>query len=111
MNKFELYCMVFYVLDAEWDENKNAQLGDFLSNANPFLFDDIGSADPTVYERFCEIVDDSITLENSYSIASKYIAELGNEVISSAFSKIDEIEWIECVKDYLSSEHKGSSSK
>ena len=37
MNKFELYCMVFYVLDAEWDENKNPQLGEFLSGANLFL--------------------------------------------------------------------------
>ena len=49
INKFELYCMVFYVLDTEWDENKNPQLGEFLSGANPFLFDDIGSADPTIY--------------------------------------------------------------
>ena len=111
MNTYELYCMVFYVLDAEWDDNKNTQLGEFLSSANPFLFDDVGSADPAVYLQFCEVVDDSITIENSYSIASKYIAELGTEVVSSAFSTIDETEWIECVKDYLSSEHKGSDSK
>ena len=111
MNRFELYCMVFYVLDAEWDENKNPQLGEFLSGANPFLFDDIGSADPTIYEKFCEIVDGNITVENSYGIASKYISELGNEVVSSAFSTIDENEWVECVKDFLSSEHKGSDAK
>ena len=23
MNKFELFCMVFYVLDADWDETKD----------------------------------------------------------------------------------------
>ena len=108
MNKFELFCMVFYVLDAEWDENNNLQLGEYLSDANPFLFDDIGSADPIVYEKFCETVDDGITVENSYRIASKYIAELGNEAVSSAFSTITEVEWVECVKDFLSSEHKGS---
>lgn len=101
--------MVFYVLDAEWDENKNTQLGEFLSGANPFLFDDIGSADPAIYEKFCEIVDDSITVENSYNIASKYIAELGNDVVSSAFSTINENEWVECVRDFLSSERKGSN--
>ena len=39
MNQFELFCMVYYVLDAEWDESKDAQLGDFLSRANPFLFE------------------------------------------------------------------------
>ena len=111
MNKYELYCMVFYVLDAEWDENKNPQLGEFLSGANPLLFDDIGSADPTIYEKFCEIVNGNITVENSYGIASKQISELGNEVVSSAFSTINENEWVECVKDFLSSEHKGSDAK
>lgn len=35
MNKFELFCMIFYVLDAEWDESKNPTLGEFLSSANP----------------------------------------------------------------------------
>ena len=49
MNKFELYCMIYYVLDAEWDESKNAELGKFLSSANPFQFRDIGSADPVIY--------------------------------------------------------------
>ncbi len=27
MNKFELFSMIFYVLDAEWDESKNPTLG------------------------------------------------------------------------------------
>ena len=103
--------MIFYVLDAEWDETKNPQLGEFLSGANPFLFDDIGSADPAVYEKFCEAVDDPIPVETSYEIASKYIAKIGNNVVSSAFSTIDEKEWIECVKDFLSSEHKGGGAK
>lgn len=108
MNKFELYCMIFYVLDAEWDENKNEQLGDFLSEANPFLFADIGSADPAIYKHFCEMIAEPITIENSYSIASSYIAALNNKVISAAFFTINESEWIECVRDYLAQEHKGS---
>ncbi len=108
MNKFELYCMVFYVLDAEWDESKNAELGAFLSGANPFHFADIGSADPMVYAHFCENISGEITIENSYSIASEYITGLGSEVISAAFFTIDEREWIESVKDYLSQDHKGS---
>ena len=56
-------------------EKKQTQLGEFPSGANPFLFDDIGSADPTIYEKFCETVDDCITVKNSCSIVSKYIAE------------------------------------
>jgi len=68
MNKFELYCMIYYVLDAEWDESKNAELGAFLSGANPFLFADIGSADPMVYAHFCENISGEITIENSYIV-------------------------------------------
>ena len=28
MNKFELFCMVFYVLDADWDDTKDAVVGE-----------------------------------------------------------------------------------
>lgn len=107
MNKFELYCMIFYVLDAEWDKSNDTQLAAFLSSANPFLFADIGSADPTVYANFCDVVTSQITIESSYEIAAGYIALLDNEVIGKAFASVDKDEWIECVKDYLSSEHKG----
>lgn len=108
MNQFELFCMIYYVLDAEWDESKDEQLGDFLSRANPFLFADIGSADPSVYAQFCEKAVGSITIENSYHIAAAYIKSLENDKISSAFSSIGEEEWIECVKEYLVQDHKVS---
>lgn len=111
MNKFELYCMIFYVLDAEWDENKNPHLGEFLSRANPFLFDDVGSADPSVYEKFCESVTEDITVENSYGVASEYVQALGDETIRSAFSTVTKSEWLESVECFLSSEHKGGNKK
>ena len=62
MNKFELFCMVFYVLDADWDETKDIIVGEYLSGANPFLFADIGSADPTIFIHFCELIDADITI-------------------------------------------------
>lgn len=43
--------MIFYVLDAEWDKNKNIILGEFLSSANPF-FDGLSSAVPEIYDKF-----------------------------------------------------------
>ncbi|MBR4467668.1 MAG: hypothetical protein IKS34_05125 [Clostridia bacterium] len=107
MNKFELFTMIFYVLDAAWDESHNEQLGDYLSGANPFLFDDTGSADPAVFTSFCENVPDTITLENSYSIARNYILQLKNPAIIDAFSKVPLQEWIGGVNSYLSTEHKG----
>ena len=108
MNKFELYCMIFYFLDAEYDENKSKALGDFLSGANPFLFTDIGSADPAVYVDFSNKIPEKITLENSLSIASEYIDSLNNDVVSLAFDDVNQDEWFKCVKEYLLSEHKGS---
>lgn len=107
MNKFELYCMIYYVLDAEWDENRNEQLGKFLSSANPFQFKDIGSADPVIYEEFCKKIPDTITPADSYEYARNYVDSLGNKEVQSAFLTVDEKEWGECLQEYLSQEHKG----
>lgn len=109
MSRFELFCMIFYVLDANWDETKDKVVGEYLSGANPFLFADIGSADPAVYARFCEIINDDITIENCYSLAEKYIYALNCENITRAFSSISEADWQDCVSDYLSHNHKKES--
>lgn len=111
MNQFELYCMIFYVLDAEWDETNDPQLGAFLSDANPFLFADIGSADPTVYLSFCDKIKAEITLDNSYALACEYVASLGNQAVTKAFHSIDKEEWSACLKDYLSQEQKGGKAE
>lgn len=107
MSRFDLFCMVFYVLDADWDETKDTVVGEYLSGANPFLFADIGSADPMVFIHFCEVIDEDITIENSYLLAKKYIADLNNDSISKAFYSISEEDWFDSVSDYLSKEHKG----
>ena len=66
MNQFELFTMVYYVLDAEWDETTDPKLGDFLSEMNPFLFEDIGSANPEIYQRFCQLIPSVIDQKDSY---------------------------------------------
>ena len=107
MNKFELFCMIFFVLDADWDETKDSTIGEYLSSANPFLFEDIGSADSSVYSDFCNCISEPILIESSYSEAVKYLKSLGNQKIVDAFMKTAEEDWIESVKDYLSTSHKG----
>ena len=106
MNKFELFCMIFYVLDAYWDESKDSSIGDYLSSANPFLFDDIGSADESVYLDFCRHVNEPISIENSYSKAIKYLQTIDNKKLVDAFKKTSEDEWTDSVKDYLAAPHK-----
>lgn len=102
--------MIFYVLDAEWEETKDEQPGDFLSDANPFLFTDIGSADPAVYVEFCKLVPEKVNIENSYEVAVAYVNSLNNEIVKKAFTSIEIEEWLECVKEYLSQEHKGKQT-
>lgn len=106
MNKFELYCMIFYALDAQWEESENQELGEFLSRANPFLFADEGSADPAVYADFCRRIPEAIPIEKSYEIARGYVQTLGSAAIVDAFSGVDEQEWLECTRDYLKEKHK-----
>ena len=90
MNKFELFCMIFFALDADWDETKDSTIGEYLSSANPFLFEDIGSADSSVYSDFCNCISEPISIESSYSEAVKYLKSLGNQKIVDAFMKTAE---------------------
>ncbi len=108
MNRFELFCMIFYALDAEWDESQNGKLGEYLSGANPFLFDDNDSADPAIFAQFCNMVPETVSIEDSYTVALSYIDSLNEESISSAFRATSQEEWTDSVKDYLAEEHKGS---
>lgn len=110
MNKFELFCMIFYVLDAEWDDTKDGVIGDYLSAANPFLFEDIGSAEPSVYLDFCrQVGNEFIPVEHSFDIAWEYIQKLNESNIEHAFRNISKEEWNESVREYLSMPHKGES--
>ena len=110
MNRFELFCLIFFALDAQWDNTPNEALGDFLSSANPFLFAEIGSAIPEIYETFCSTVqNNSIELNASYGIAKFYIERLAVPAITEAFLKIDETQWLTAARKYLSTPHKGEN--
>lgn len=106
MTCFELFCMIYYVLDAFYDQNKNDIVGQFLSDANPFLFEDSGSADPAVFEEFCSFVNEPIEPGESYSVANMYIEQLCNQDIANAFKSISKSEWDDGLNSYLSSPHK-----
>ena len=97
MNQFELYCVLFRVLDHVWDQSHDPELGAYLSGANPFLFTDDGSAVPSVYQQFCRIVDRPVAVADSYREAGRYIASLHNAAAEKAFSETDEAKWMEFV--------------
>ena len=107
--KFELYCMIFLALDADWDDTQDEELGKFLSDANPFLFAGNVSAIRNIYENFCVFVGDrEITVENSYKIAKEYVAFLANDAVTDSFGLLGQEQWMEGLREYLKSEHKGA---
>ena len=110
MNRFELFTMIFYALDAEWDKNNDEELGEYLSGANPFIFEDLRSAVPEVYDCFCSIIGTDVKISESYDKAWIYIKTLRNKAVEEAFSKVKKNDWDDAVVEYLSSDHKGSKS-
>ena len=109
MNKFELFTMIFYTLNHYWKDNKSEELGRFLSDMNPFLFDDIGSAVPDVYLNFCEYINADITIENSFHFAKEYISNIALPYVNEAFAWVDESEWKVRIERYLATDHKGKN--
>lgn len=108
MSKFELFCLIFMALDADWDESHNEELGRYLSDANPFLFAENVSAVQDVFIKFSSFIGDrEITKTNSFSIAKEYIDYLNIPAVKESFSTLEPEQWNEALEEYLSAEHKG----
>jgi hypothetical protein len=99
MTCYELYKMMFYGLDDQYDLNKNEKLGKFLSAMNPFLFKGEGSADPSIYEKFKVEYESNFskecTIEEGYYFAKEWLKKQNNVELNNAFEKITIEEWIE----------------
>ena len=128
MTQFEVFCAVFYALDSVWEKTggeqfrksgfedgtiQNEDLRQFLSDANPFLWETQTSADPAMFPEFCSIIQqEEIPIEDSYSTAAEYINSLQYYYASGvreAFSTITPEIWLDGVKRYMSAPHKGGS--
>ena len=108
MSKYELFCLIFMALDADWDESHNVELGRYLSDANPFLFAENVSAVQDVFIKFSSFVGDrEITKANSFSIAEEYIDSLNIPAVSESFSTLESKQWNDALEEYLGTEHKG----
>lgn len=111
MNTFELFSMIFFALDADWDDTHDEELGQFLSSINPFLFKDITSAVPSYYSEFEQIIGDrEITLDNSFDLAKEYIDAINIPSVVESFNALKRDQWNDACKDYLSTAHKGQNT-
>ncbi len=109
MNKFELFSLIYYVLEAYYGRDiEDAYINSVVSEMNPFVFDDIGSADPAVYDEYKGFIDGKeITLENSLGIAREYLKTIDYADVTPALERMTEERWIDGCKKYLSHPHKG----
>ena len=112
MNRFELFTLIYFVLDAYYEDEvkTNEKLQILLSDMNPFVWKDLGSADPAVYADYCRFLGDKIiTLENSLEIAKEYVKTIEFADVIDAFQDMTDEEWLPVCQEYLSSEHKGEN--
>ena len=109
MNEFELFTMIYFVLDAYYEKDiEDPFINTILSDMNPFVWADIGSADPAMYSEYRDFLNGrAITLENSLSIAKGYVKTIEYADVTAAFDEITEERWIDYCKKYLSEPHKG----
>ena len=109
MNKFELFTMIYFWLDKYYENETDDRITNQLSEMNPFLWTDIGSADPAVYDEYSTFLGErDISLENSLSIAKEYVKTIDYVDVTEAFENIDPGEWIRGCEKYLATEHKGA---
>lgn len=113
MNKFELFSMIYFALEAYYEDEvkTNENLRIVLSDMNPFVWQENCSADPAMYNEFCGFLGDRrITLENSLDMAKEYVKTIEFVDVTEAFKDMTDQEWIPACKEYLSSDHKGADS-
>ncbi len=78
MTKKLLFIAMYRALDCLYDETQREDLGNYLSEANPYLFTDRKSADPAVFAAFSHYFDsiyanDEVTVEEAYTFVRKYL--------------------------------------
>ena len=79
MTKKLLFIAMYRALDCLYDENPREDLGNYLSEANPYLFTDHNSADPAVFAGFSDYFDshynsDNVKIGEGYKFVRKYLS-------------------------------------
>lgn len=90
------YIAMFRVLDCIYDEDPSEELRQYLSNANPYIWEDRNSADPAEYAQFLEFYKSKnagnlLTTDEAYDIALMYLKTFTK--LSTEFTKVTKKEW------------------
>ncbi|MFN2937979.1 hypothetical protein ACKX2D_02935 [Lachnospiraceae bacterium YH-ros2226] len=112
MNEFELYTMMFFWIDNYYADSTDDRINNLIGEMNPFLWQDIGSADPANYDEFCRYMKGkTITLDNSFELAKTFAKTIDYVDVTEAFEESDYDKWKNGCKRYIAEEHKGGEAR
>lgn len=103
MSVYDFFVLMYYALDSVYQDSPDEELLDYISDLNPFIWADEGSADPAEYEDFKSDFQKHGTADAyGYVFVKDYINRKCSKVIKNAFAKISKSAWKRAMKEYLS---------
>lgn len=102
MRQRDIFIMMYFCLDAYWEENQTDELGNICSDHNPYIWEGDTSGDPACYDEFCEMCEDKeYSIEEGFEIAKKYVATLDSQEANKAMNDVSLDDWKDGFEDYL----------
>ncbi len=101
-SKKDLFIMLFYCFDSLSESHNDEELNEFLSDANPFVFTDRCSADPSIYEEFDKAITQLSFIDFGYSNVKSFL-EKHHPNLVKIFLETNEDNWQAAFKEYLNS--------
>ena len=93
----EVFVAMYYILDVAYEKACSEELRQFLSDANPFLFKDGGSADPAVFIEFEQAFDavehSELDEADSLAFVQRYLEHQDPELKAAFDSVADSSNW------------------
>ena len=94
---YSTFVNMFQALDALWEESRDETLAGFLSEASPFTFGDVGSADPAIWSEFSMAFagyfpNGEASLEDAHGFVVDYLAGISDEYSKAYPGKIRLVE-------------------
>lgn len=113
MNEFELFTMIYFALDAFYGTKiEDVFICTVISDMNPFIWSDIGSADPAMYSEYIDFLNGrTITIDNSLDIAKEYLETIDYADVTDALKDMTTEEWSLYCRKYLAEPHKGGEAR
>lgn len=93
MTSKNIFIAMYRALDCLYDEHPFEELGEFLSEANPYLFQDRYAVDPAIQKEFEEFVRVDMDTADAYECVKQYLAQ--RTEFYDTFSDISLEEWID----------------